>query len=98
MEHRSVYHAASYRLQKFGVWEGVTAVQRCARTWCCCGRGRRWWRRGRADQHNARLVKSMGARLPQCSSRSFGHKVGDAIPEEVREALLPLAQLADGLS
>jgi len=44
------------------------------------------------------LVKSMGARLPQCSSRSFGHKVGDAIPAEVREALLPLVQLADGLS
>jgi len=32
------------------------------------------------------LVKSMGARLPQCSSRSFAHKVGDAIPAEVREA------------
>ena len=44
------------------------------------------------------LVKSMGTRLPQCSSRSFGHKVGDAIPEKVREALLPLVQLADALS
>jgi transposase len=44
------------------------------------------------------LVKSLGTRLPQCSSRSFGHKVGDAIPAEAREALLPLVQLADGLS
>jgi transposase len=44
------------------------------------------------------LVKSMGTRLPQCSSESFGHKVKDTIPEEVREALLPLVQLADALS
>jgi len=44
------------------------------------------------------LVKSMGTRLPKCSSRSFAHKVGDAIPVEAREALLPLLQLADGLS
>src|SRR5215468_1944624 len=44
------------------------------------------------------LVKSLGTRLPQCSSRSFGHKVGDAIPAEAREALLPLVQLADGMS
>ena len=44
------------------------------------------------------LVKSLGTRLPQCSSRSFGHIVGDAIPAEAREALLPLVQLADGMS
>jgi transposase len=44
------------------------------------------------------LVKSMGTRLPQCSSPSFGQKVKDAIPEKVREALLPLVQLADALS
>ena len=44
------------------------------------------------------LVKSMGTRLPKCSSRSFGHKAEDAIPAEAREALFPLAQLADGLS
>jgi transposase len=44
------------------------------------------------------LVKSMGTRLPQCSSRSFGHKVEDAIPAEARETLLPLLQLADGLT
>ena len=44
------------------------------------------------------LVKSMGTRLPPCSSASFGHKVKDAIPEKVEEALLPLVQLADALS
>jgi len=44
------------------------------------------------------LVKSMGTRLPKCSSPSFGKKVKDAIPETVREALTPLVQLADALS
>jgi transposase len=44
------------------------------------------------------LVKSLGTRLPKCSSESFGHKVGDAIPTEAREALLPLVQLVDGMS
>ncbi len=44
------------------------------------------------------LVKSMGTRLPKCSSPSFGRKVKDAIPEKVREALLPLVQFADALS
>jgi len=44
------------------------------------------------------LVKSMGTRLPQCSSRSFGHKVGDAIPAEAREALLPLVQFVEAMS
>jgi transposase len=36
------------------------------------------------------LVKSMGTRLPRCSSPSFAQK--DAIPVEVGEALLPLVQ------
>jgi transposase len=44
------------------------------------------------------LVKSMGTRLPKCSSPSFGQKVKDAIPEKVRAALLPLVQFADALS
>src|SRR5215831_11017815 len=44
------------------------------------------------------LVKSMGARLPQCSSASFPHKVEEALPAEVREALLPLVGLAEALS
>src|SRR6201998_4541933 len=38
------------------------------------------------------LVKSMGTRLPRCSSPSFAEKVKDAIPDEVGEALLPLVQ------
>src|SRR6267143_1868910 len=41
------------------------------------------------------LVKSMGTRLPRCSSPSFAEKVKDAIPVEVREALLPLVQLTE---
>jgi transposase len=41
------------------------------------------------------LVKSMGTRLPRCSSPSFAQKVKDAIPDEVREALLPLVQLVE---
>ena len=44
------------------------------------------------------LVKSLGTGLPKCSSRSFAHKVEDAIPAEVREALLPSVQLAEGVS
>ncbi len=41
------------------------------------------------------LVKSMGTRLPRCSSPSFAQKVKDAIPVEVEEALLPLVQLTE---
>jgi transposase len=44
------------------------------------------------------LVKSLGTRLPKCSSPSFGDKVADAIPVEIREAVLPLVQLVDGMS
>src|SRR5262249_11348384 len=44
------------------------------------------------------LVKRMGTRLPKGSSPSFGQQGKDAIPETVREALLPLVQLADALS
>lgn len=36
------------------------------------------------------LVKSMGGRLPKCSSPSFPGKVGDSLPAEVREVLVPL--------
>ena len=41
------------------------------------------------------LVKSMGTRLPRCSSPSFAEKVKDAIPVEVGEALQPLVQLVE---
>jgi transposase len=44
------------------------------------------------------LVKSLGARLPKCSSPSFAAKVEEAVPSEVREALLPLVRLAAALS
>jgi len=43
------------------------------------------------------LVKSLGARLPKCSSPSFPKKVEEALPAEVREALLPLVRLAEEL-
>ncbi len=44
------------------------------------------------------LVKSMGTRLPNCSSPSFAQKVEEALPAEIREALLPLVRLAAALS
>jgi transposase len=43
-------------------------------------------------------VKSMGTRLPKCSSPSFPKKVEEALPAEVGEALLPLVRLAEELS
>jgi transposase len=43
-------------------------------------------------------VKSMGTRLPQCSSPSFPKKGEEALPAEVREALLPLVRLAETVS
>src|SRR5215469_2698697 len=44
------------------------------------------------------LVKSIGKRLPKCSTPSFSHKVEEAVPVEMREALLPLVQLVAALS
>jgi len=44
------------------------------------------------------LVKTMGGRLPKCSSDSFPHKVEEALPAEVREVLLPLVRLVETLS
>ena len=43
-------------------------------------------------------VKSMGRRLPSCSSRSFASQAEEGLPAEIREVLLPLLQLADALS
>ena len=43
------------------------------------------------------LVKSMGGRLPKCSTASFPHKVEDALPAAVREVLQPLVQLVETL-
>lgn len=44
------------------------------------------------------LVKSMGTRLPKCSSEGFAQKVEEAVPGEIREALLPLVRMAAALS
>ena len=44
------------------------------------------------------LVKSMGTRLPKCSTESFAKKVEGALPAEVRDALLPLVRLVEALS
>jgi transposase len=44
------------------------------------------------------LVKSMGKRLRSCSSRSFASKTEEGVPVEIREALLPLLQIADAVS
>jgi transposase len=44
------------------------------------------------------LVKSMGTRLPKCSSPSFPDKVEEMLPAEISEALLPLVRLAEALS
>jgi transposase len=44
------------------------------------------------------MVKTMGARLPGCSSVSFSQKSADQIPHEVRETLQPLLRLIQTLS
>ena len=44
------------------------------------------------------LVKSMGTRLPKCSTESFAKKVEGSLPTEVRDALLPLVRLVEVLS
>ena len=44
------------------------------------------------------LVKSMGSRLPKCSSPSFAQKVEETIPVEHRDALLPLVRMTATLS
>jgi transposase len=44
------------------------------------------------------LVKSMGTRLPKCSSPSFAQKVEETVPAEIRDALLPLVRMTATLS
>jgi transposase len=44
------------------------------------------------------LVKSLGTRLPKCSSPSFADKVEESLPAEVRDTLLPLVSLVETLS
>jgi transposase len=43
-------------------------------------------------------VKSMGTRLPRCSSPSFAQKVEETVPVEIRDALLPLVRITAALS
>jgi transposase len=42
------------------------------------------------------LVKSMGKRLPKSSTPSFAQKAEEAVPVEIREALLPLREYIQG--
>ncbi len=44
------------------------------------------------------LVKSMGSRLPKCSSPSFAQKVEETVPVELRDALMPVVRMAAALS
>lgn len=44
------------------------------------------------------LVKSLGGRLPKCSSPSFSGKVDDSLPAEVRAVLLPLVSQVKSLT
>ena len=44
------------------------------------------------------LVKSMGTRLPKSSSPSFAQKAEEAVPIEIRDALLPLVRMPAALS
>jgi transposase len=44
------------------------------------------------------LVKSMGTRLPKCSSPSFAQKVEETVPVEIRDALVPLVRMTAALS
>jgi transposase len=55
---------------------------------------------GRTELINATrgLVKSMDTRLPKSSSPTFAQKAEEAVPGEIREALLPLVQMAAALS
>lgn len=44
------------------------------------------------------LVKSVGGRLPQCSTEAFPKRVVDSIPPEVRDALKPMLEQIQSLT
>lgn len=44
------------------------------------------------------MVKSWGHRLPSCSADSFHRRAADAVPEELRPALLPLLETIGALT
>jgi len=52
----------------------------------------------RVDHATRGLVKSLGTRLPKSSSPSFAQKVEEAVPAQIREALLPLVRMTAALS
>jgi transposase len=48
--------------------------------------------------HARGMVKSMGERLPSCSAESFHKRAGEAIPEELKPALLPVLETIASLT
>jgi transposase len=44
------------------------------------------------------LVKSMGGRLPKCSTQTFPQRAEGELPAEVRETLLPLVQIVKSVN
>jgi transposase len=62
-------------------------------------RARDAWVAARTELINATrgLGKSMGARLRKCSGPSFAQKVEEAVPAQVREALLPRVHMTAAL-
>jgi transposase len=44
------------------------------------------------------LVKTLGARLPKCSTRSFAKKMESGLPAEARDLLLPLVHAVETVS
>ena len=48
--------------------------------------------------HVRGAVKSLGSRMPTCSTRSFAKKAGLQLPEEVRPALEPLLQVIEAMT
>jgi transposase len=48
--------------------------------------------------HARGLVKSVGSRLPACSSRSFPKKVSESMPESLKPGLLPVVEAIASLN
>jgi hypothetical protein len=44
------------------------------------------------------LIKTMGGRLPACSTTSFGRRVREHIPSELHAAMMPLVAMVDDLA
>jgi transposase len=48
--------------------------------------------------HARGMVKSMGGRLPTCSAESFHRRASEALPEELKPALLPILETITSLT